>query len=84
MSSALISAVAAIVLGTASTLAVGLIAHLSALASLIVGLLTGAVAFLVGTLGVTKTALEIHHKRLEIRNTKRELQTLDNRIVIPS
>jgi len=80
----LTSAILAVVIALVFALIAAFIKHLSALAALAVGAVTGVVAFFLGTLGATKTVLDIRHKRLEIRKTKHELQTLGNRIAVPS
>jgi hypothetical protein len=77
MSHALITLITAVAVGFLSGLGADVLAHASTLSSIVFGVLVGGGAFITGTLGTTKTILDI-------LKTKKDLQKLDARVTLPS
>src|ERR1700737_1912379 len=64
MGASLLTAVASIVVGLIASVGAEIFAHLSAFVAVCVGVGTSVVAFTAGALGLTKTLLDIQHKRI--------------------
>ena|ERR1700693_1543541 len=72
MGASLLTAVASVVVGLIAGMGADIFAHLSVFVSVCAGVVTSVAAFTAGALGLTKTLLDIQHRRIEISRARRE------------